>query len=175
FRSLLENAHVADLALERLLTMVRHALLDAATDAVGGAPVDDQILGFYCAVARQCFINEFVFAYTEQEFDRAQALRDRLVADLQEGKAVPALWPLAIAAYFPLLSLPCLDALQERSWPEPVRALFVQQIAELAEERGYRDGMPRLTTVADGVSRQVRQQYEENPYPRWISLPRAER
>ncbi len=174
-RSLLENAHVADLALERLLTMVRHALLDAATDAVGGAPVDEEILGFYCAVARQCFVNEFVFCCTDDEIGRAQALRDRLVADLQNGKAVPTLWPVAVAAYFPLLSLPCLDALQNAAWPESVRALLVQQIAEPVEERGYRDGMRRLTTVADGVSRQVRQQYEENPYPRWIKLPRAEK
>jgi 2-polyprenyl-3-methyl-5-hydroxy-6-metoxy-1,4-benzoquinol methylase len=51
----------------------------------------------------------------------------------------------------------------------------VQQIAEPLEEQRYRDGMRRLTTVADGVSRRVRQQYEENPYPRWIKLPRAEK
>jgi 2-polyprenyl-3-methyl-5-hydroxy-6-metoxy-1,4-benzoquinol methylase len=43
------------------------------------------------------------------------------------------------------------------------------------EEQRYRDGMRRLTMVADGVSRRVRQQYEENPYPRWIKLPRAEK
>ena len=174
-RSLLENAHVCELPLERLLTMVRHALLDAAMEAVSEAHVDDQTLGFYCAVARQCFVNEFVFSYTEEEFDRAQALRERLVADLQAGKAVPALWPVAVAAYFALRSLPCADALQDGSWPESVRALLVQQIAEPLEELRYRDGMRRLTTVADGVSRQVRQQYEENPYPRWIKLPRAEK
>ncbi len=173
-RSLLENAHVCELSLERLLTMTRHALLDAAGEAVIGAPAEDQ-LAFYCAVARQCFVNEFVFSYTDEEFDRAQALRDRLVADLQAGKAVPTLWPVAVGAYFPLLSLPCADALQERSWPSSLRALLVQQIAEPLEEQRYRDGMRRLTTVADGVSRQVRQQYEENPYPRWIKLPRAEK
>ena len=27
--------------------------------------------------------------------------------------------------------------------------------------------LARLTAVEDGVSRSVRQQYEENPYPRW--------
>jgi tetratricopeptide (TPR) repeat protein/SAM-dependent methyltransferase len=173
-RSLLENAHVCELSLERLLTMTRHALLDAAGKAVIGAPAEDQ-LAFYCAVARQCFVNEFVFSYTDEEFERAQALRERLVADLQAGKAIPALWPVAVAAYFPLLSLPCVDALQNRSWPESVHALLVQQIAEPLQERRYRDGMRRLTTVADGVSLRVRQQYEENPYPRWIKLPRAEK
>jgi SAM-dependent methyltransferase len=28
--------------------------------------------------------------------------------------------------------------------------------------------MPRLTPISDGVSAAVRQQYEENPYPRWV-------
>ena len=31
-----------------------------------------------------------------------------------------------------------------------------------------------MTVVGDGVSRLVRQQYEENPYPRWVKLPRAD-
>jgi tetratricopeptide (TPR) repeat protein/2-polyprenyl-3-methyl-5-hydroxy-6-metoxy-1,4-benzoquinol methylase len=174
-RALLENAHVCALALERLLTMVRHALLDAAVEAVIGSDADDPTLAFYCAVARQCFVNEFVFSYSDEEIAQAQSLQERLVAAVQSGEAVPALWVAAVAAYFPLWSLPCVDALMHRSWPEPVRALLVQQIAEPSEERQYRDGMRRLTTVADGVSHRVRQQYEENPYPRWIKLPAAEK
>ncbi len=172
-RSLLENAHVCELALERLLTLVRHVLLDAA-EAVGSARPEDETLAFYCAVARQCFINEFVFCYTDEELDRAQRLQQRLVAAVQAGEAVPALWIVAVAAYFPLWSLPGMDTLGHRPWPEPVRALLVQQIAEPLEERRYRDAMRRLTTVADGVSHRVRQQYEENPYPRWIKLPPAD-
>jgi tetratricopeptide (TPR) repeat protein/SAM-dependent methyltransferase len=172
-RSLLENAHVCDLGLERLLTLVRHALLDAAVETASGDQGEDPALGFYCAVARQCFVNEFVFAQTDEEIDRAQRLQERLVAALQSGEAVPALWLVAVAAYFPLWSLPGADTLLQRTWPEPVRGLLVQQIAEPTEERGYRDGMRRLTTVADGVSNRVRQQYEENPYPRWIKLPPA--
>jgi tetratricopeptide (TPR) repeat protein/SAM-dependent methyltransferase len=174
-QALLENAHVCELGLERLLTMVRHALLDAALAAVGGAHEDGPTLAFYCAVARQCFVNEFVFSHTDEELHRAQSLQERLVAAVQSGEVVPALWVVTVAAYFPLWSLPGADTLLQRSWPEPVRALLVQQIAEPAEERGYRDAMRRLTTVADGVSHQVRQQYEENPYPRWIRLPAAEK
>ena len=93
-----------------------------------------------------CFAHGFE---QREEFDRAQALRERLVADLEAGKAVPTLWPVAVAAYFPLLSLPCADTLQDRSWPESVRALLVQQIAEPLEERRYRDGVVEWT--ADGT------------------------
>jgi tetratricopeptide (TPR) repeat protein/2-polyprenyl-3-methyl-5-hydroxy-6-metoxy-1,4-benzoquinol methylase len=174
-RSLLENAHVCTLSMERFLTMVRHALLDAATQTANRTDLGDDTLAFYCAVARQCFVNEFVFSYTEEEFARAQSLRENLVADLQAGKAVAALSLVAVAAYFPLLSVPHADTLPHQPWPEPVRALLLQQITEPLREQGYRDGMRRLTAVADGVSRLVRQQYEENPYPRWITLPQADK
>ena len=36
---------------------------------------------------------------------------------------------------------------------------------------GHAMASPRLTTIDDDVSRQVRQQYEENPYPRWVVAP----
>ncbi len=38
-----------------------------------------------------------------------------------------------------------------------------------ASERELRATLPRLTAVEDGVSLAVKQQYEENPYPRWIT------
>jgi len=41
-------------------------------------------------------------------------------------------------------------------------------VREPWEERQYRDLIPRLTDIDDDVSVQVRGQYEENPYPRWV-------
>ena len=57
----------------------------------------------------------------------------------------------------------------ERAWPQCVRNLLVQQVEEPAEERriattGYR----RSRSIDGEVSQAVREQYEENPYPRWI-------
>jgi SAM-dependent methyltransferase len=60
----------------------------------------------------------------------------------------------------------------ERSWPAPLAGLFTQQIAEPREEVRYRSEIPRLTDIEDEVSRQVQQQYEENPYPRWVEVGR---
>ena len=57
---LMVSAPVCDAALERLLTGARRALLDLA----GASPAYDgpaAITGFCCTLARQCFINEYVF------------------------------------------------------------------------------------------------------------------
>src|SRR5262249_35184146 len=75
----------------------------------------------------------------------------------------------AVAAYFPLYSLPGADALLRSQWPEPVKELLVQQIQEPREEQEYRSSMPRLTAISNGVSVLVKGQYEENPYPRWVN------
>ncbi len=167
----LENAPACDFELERFLTLARHALLDAAGTAAVGDVVEEKVLAFYCALARQCFITEYVFAYTDAELERAQQLREQLLAALASGAPFPLLWLVAVAAYFPLYSLPALAALPEQLWPGPVAALLVQQVREPLQERQLRGSIPSLTAIEDEVSRLVQQQYEENPYPMWIKSP----
>ena len=137
----------------------------------------DKVLIFYCALARQCFINEYIFGLIPtEEFDQAQALRDRLAAAVASGLPVPPVWLPAVAAYFPLISLtarnaPCRGAAGSLLARCRESALLVQQVHEPLEERRYRSLIPSLTPIADDISRAVQKQYEENPYPRWVKLP----
>jgi 2-polyprenyl-3-methyl-5-hydroxy-6-metoxy-1,4-benzoquinol methylase len=161
---LLECDPVTDIGLERLLTNVRYAMLRSAT---GDAP-DDSLLAFYCSVARQCFVNEYVFSTTEAEAEQAQRLRVALERALAAGDPCPALWPVIVAAYAPLHTLPNAAALVGRAWPPCLDALITQQVTEPAQERAIAATIPVLTDLAGEVSRAVRQQYEESPYPRWV-------
>lgn len=170
-RCLLENVQICDPAFERFLTMTRLAMLAAARHAAIADKPEEKVLSLYCAVARQCFINEFVFSHTDEEFEQALLLRNDFAAALEAGSPFPVLWLVAVACYFPLSSLPSVNAVTEGSWPEAVAALLVQQVAEPAKERQYRAGLLRLSAVEDEVSRSVQRQYEENPYPRWVKLP----
>jgi tetratricopeptide (TPR) repeat protein/SAM-dependent methyltransferase len=166
FCRLLECDAITDVGLERLLTNVRYAMLTAAVaDAAG----DDGALDFCCAVARQCFINDYVYALADGEADTARQLRDALEAALVSGQDCPPLWPIAIGAYGPLHALSKAQTLLERSWPQAIHALLVQQVAEPLAERRIAATIPALTSIDSEVSRAVRQQYEENPYPRWAT------
>jgi tetratricopeptide (TPR) repeat protein/SAM-dependent methyltransferase len=167
-RCLMESATIGDVELERLLTALRCAMLELASAADDTSAAADGTLEFCCALARQCFLNEQVFAHTEAEFEAAQRLRDRVSAELAAGGTIRA-WDLAVvAAYFPLHSLPGAAALLERNWPDAIMPVLTQQVSEPAEERQLRSSIPALTVIGEGVSREVRQQYEENPYPRWV-------
>jgi trans-aconitate methyltransferase len=162
---LLESSPITDVGLERLLTNVRLAML---TTSVVDNRRDERLLGLYCTMARQCFINQYVFSMTEVEADQAQRLQATLERTLAIGDPCPDLWPAIVGAYFPLHTLSKAEALLDRSWPAYVSALLVQQVKEPTEERQIASSIPVLTSIEGEVSRAVRQQYEESPYPRWV-------
>src|SRR5262249_35837670 len=168
-RYVMECTPAADADLERVLTATRRIVLDLAASDAAHSLTGEQ-LAFCCALARQCFINEYIFACTEEEADKARGLRDALASALESGAPIPPLWPVAVAAYEPLRGVPALDALPARPWPAPLEGLFTQQIAEPREEMRLRGEIARLTGIDDETSRQVREQYEENPYPRWVDV-----
>ncbi|MGC1916232.1 MAG: methyltransferase [Pseudolabrys sp.] len=159
---LLQSTPIRDVAFERLLTALRASLASAAT---AGKPVADLILGFACALARQCFINEYVFATTPDEDVQLEDLRRA-----RSGASPSAMQIAALAMYAPLHTLPSASVLLERKWNPLIDAVLTQQLREPAQELQLRDLIPRLTQIEDEVSQRVRQQYEENPYPRWVHI-----
>lgn len=167
--TLLQRDPVTDTGLEYLLTGARETLLSSAMkDEEHGT----QQLKFYAALARQCFINEYAYSQRPLEAEQAQVLRQKLAKAIADGTAIPALWLVAVGAYVPLHTVVGTESLLDRRWPEPVAALLVAQVAEPAREHKIAAQIPRLTVIDDEISRAVRQQYEESPYPRWTGADR---
>jgi 2-polyprenyl-3-methyl-5-hydroxy-6-metoxy-1,4-benzoquinol methylase len=170
-RCMLESGTVRDLNLERYLTSLRRIVLAIAADfTASGDVVKHTVLAFCCALAKQCFINEYVFARKPEETEQAERLKDTLTDALAAARTISPLLPVAVAAYFPLSRLPGSQLLLDRAWPESVRSVLAQQLIEPGEEQHYRETIPRLTDIDNDVSLLVKQQYEENPYPRWVTL-----
>lgn len=174
FHRLLEVAPIVDLVLEQFLTNMRRAMLEIAAASALVDKSQDALVLFFCALARQCFVNEYVFFRDVSEDETSRKLRDAVNAAIESDAPVHALSLAVVAAYFPLSSLPAAEKLRTRMWPAYVDALLVQQIDEPHEERRLRAAIPRLTAIDDDVSVKVREMYEENPYPRWIKVAPAE-
>ena len=172
FRAVLDHALVNDAGLERLLTSVRATLLDIALRARSETP--RELLGVAGILARQCFINEYVFDVSDAERRALALLRTSVRSALADRARVLAIQLIALASYAPLHTLERDSALLDRSWLKQVDALITQQVREPQAEAALRAAMPRLTAIADPVSQQVRRQYEENPYPRWVSVAPAQ-
>ena len=104
-------------ALERFLTLARSALLDAATTTPATDGTGDDIAAFACMLARQCFINEYVFAYAADEQAKVASLKDQAAAALRAGDPIAVLPLAVIASYEPLYAIAGFEALPARSWP----------------------------------------------------------
>ncbi len=165
-RCVLESGPVCDSELEATLTALRRQLLHMALDDDFVRVSGPEFLDLACTLARQCFINEYVFACTDAEIELVRVLRERLVAalDLQQTD-FPAFSIALFACYQSLHTLEGADGFL--AWPllQPLSELLTQQVREPLEEASLRSGIPRLTAITDDVSVQVQQQYEENPYP----------
>lgn len=168
FQIVLAWTTVCDGALEFWLTKLRASILH--TVLAGDWKANENTLSFLAAVARQCFINEYVFAVSAVEAAGVKALKEKIAEALTRGEGIDPAALLALAMYLPLGDVSGADALAVRFPAAPVAAVVAQQVSEPREEIALRGTIGRLTAIAHGVTARVRQQYEENPYPRWTSL-----
>jgi Flp pilus assembly protein TadD/SAM-dependent methyltransferase len=160
-RALLEAAPNGDIGVERFLTVLRAAMLQRAQT---GEAVSDRTLDLYVSLARQCFINEYVFAETEDERRRVHALQTAIGNALRSTEAIAALQLVAVAAYRPLHSINGAASLSQRSWPASVAALLRQQVDEPLREIALRDDLPTLAPIEPRTD----EQEQDGASPRWV-------
>ena len=144
FLLLLEHALVADEAFEREMSALRREQLAAARS-----------LELCCALAHQCFLNEYLWPEQADESAVIEKLKTEATTPLQ-------LATLAMYRPIRLLAKPSAGGEAfERLW----RRLVEEPATEAALD------VPVRTPVADDTSCKVRAQYEANPYPRWHRAP----
>ncbi|MGB7542817.1 MAG: tetratricopeptide repeat protein [Burkholderiales bacterium] len=159
--ALIENALVPDPEFELFLRALRaHAIAAWRKRALADSP---RLLELLCALAQQCFLNEYLWPESAGESAGAEQL-----AALAQAQASPAELAL-LAAYRPLAGIPGLA--RPASGSQAFDRMWRRQVEEPAEEARLRGEIPALTPIADDVSRAVREQYEQNPYPRWHRVP----
>jgi tetratricopeptide (TPR) repeat protein/SAM-dependent methyltransferase len=154
--TMLRRTPIPDTEIELALTNLRRWLLLSAA----GAQELEPYLPLICALAQQCFLNEYIYSVTADE--------EAALASLLE--ATPR-WPALalVACYRPLGGIEDVRGRLAEA-PPSMAALINQQIDEPAQERELAESVETLTAVTDAVSKAVRAQYEENPYPRWVGF-----
>ena len=157
------RAHpLPDIEIESALTTLRSAVLRNIEELASETSIEK----FLSSLALHCFVNEYIYAESEGEVFLISTLERKLQdsASLGQRPAVNEL--LCLATYVPLSSLKWLSKWDIERLPSEVR---VRLLDEPAVEREIADSIPHLSTIAQETSLRVKQQYEENPYPRWTS------
>ena len=168
--TMLSSSPIPDVEIEIFLTALRRQFLIFVTSVIFEEGEANVVANLYCALARQCFINEYVYFQTPEEIDESEHLRDRLKKALESEEVIPAILVIVVACYFPLYSFPRIEKLLRQAWSLEVKAVLTQQIEEPFLELNLRKSIACLTNIENQVSLAVQSQYEENPYPRWMHL-----
>ena len=157
----LEAAPVADMEFERVLTGLRYALLAAARQATDDT--DQPLLPLACALARQCYLNGYVWPQSDDESARARELQTAIGTALQNRQPPQSAAIAAIASYAPLHTLPFAESLGKIATTPPLAGLLIQQIGNPAIERKHQNSLPASTVPMQSQEQSV-------PAPRWIGM-----
>ena len=155
--SVLRRALLSDSDLELVFTKLRQTYLEC-TDM----PVEHR--GLIASLAAQCFNNNYAWLATRSERQRLDDLMMKDVVSVDEIMILAMYRPLALlpeAVWKPHLD--CYD-------PD-FSYLLSKQIREPAIELELQQTLPSLGPIDDVTSKRVAEQYQQNPYPRWFSIP----
>jgi tetratricopeptide (TPR) repeat protein/SAM-dependent methyltransferase len=170
--AMLSSSHIPDAKIEIFLASLRRHLLKVAASVIFNEDETEEVLALYCALAKQCFINDYVYFQTQEEIKRSHQLINKLTKALEDNQSIPAVWVISVACYFPLYSVEGADKLLHQKWSDDVKSVLKQQIEEPVKELDLRASIGTITSIENQVSIAVQRQYEENPYPRWVRLPK---
>lgn len=163
------------LDMEQVLGAIRREHLLSAQPHV---PMD-----FACALARHCFLAEYVWRVSEAEDQRLAAIAGAVDELLQAGNPDQddlEMQLVKLALYRPLSGVLSasvgLERLARMRWSPAFDAVYQAQVRDILQEQELAAGIPSISEIADDISAAVKQQYEHNPYPRWMDCryPAAE-
>lgn len=159
----LKNIYSKRFTFERVLIFLRTHHLQKIEN---NEPFSENEISLICALGHQCFLNEYVFYQTEAEAEFIHQLKqklEKLETFEQEHLSSISLY----ACFAPLTSLSNHKLLLKLNSNHDVEDLITLQIREPLKEEKLKTSLQSLGEIKNKISQTVRQQYEENPYPRW--------
>ena len=154
---------ISDIHLEKLLEKIRTKLLMSINASVHTF----EELKFQSALALQCHINEYIYKQSDDE-KKALTNLEYLVKKALKNKKKPS--PqiiLCLASYKSLNDYEWSNLLKSTN---EIKDVFTMQIEEPCQEASLIKKIPLLENITNKISKKVKEQYEVNPYPRWVNL-----
>ena len=160
---LMSVSSIPDLRLEEKLIEIRRNFL-LTLDEVSETEI---IQRFQLALAHLCFNNEYVYIQSKEESKALDALIISIESTLLSGTQPSQKSILCLASY---------TSLHEYDWCRLLKknihidGIVIRQVVELEVESHLKKNMVIFNKITNKISSDVREQYEVNPYPRWINL-----
>ena len=152
-----------ELQFEHLFVTIRSLLLKNL-DKIELFP---ELIYFLSTLSIHCFINEYVYFESDKETNLIGELQAEISQTLTQSEQPEVIKILCLASYRPIHQYDWCQKLESLNNLEEVKRRLIEE--PLLEKTIAKD-IPVLEEISDDVSLNVRNQYEENPYPRWVKL-----
>ena len=163
---LMELCPISDPEVEKLLIQIRLSTLNNLSND----HISVSSLPFYEALALHCFTNEYVFLESNEETLKIDQLENEISMCISSKEHISVLKITLLATYRPLHIFSWAEKLLESDSADTLQKIIIRQITEVREEHRLRSQISEINVTENKISQIVREQYEENPYPRWINL-----
>ena len=145
---------------EKVFTNLRK---EVCLNTVAGHRYSDSFLSFIESLAIQCFLTDYVYNIDDEEVESIKILQSTLTTE-------------NIKFYIPIIS--CYVAIGDVIDSLPIsveciakefedKCFFEIQVKEKLEIENLEKTLERVGNISDKTSKLVRNQYTENPYPKW--------
>ena len=174
FHDFLRHRINTEIETEFLLTALRQQLLSAEIELLQQPIMQETI----CTLVRQCLNNEYVWFVSDSE---KKVLSDKLKSVKNTDVATLAWTDVAQLAMYSRLNefLPSDDAGPQaigriKNIPSCLLAFVETYLAEYEAEMSLKKSIESFGTISRTASKMVAENYEQYPYPRWISMEAPE-
>ena len=152
-----------ELQFEQLFVDMRSLLLKN----LNKMEVSPELIYFLSTLSIHCFTNEYVYIESDEETHLIGELQTKISQTMSQLEQPEAIDILCFASYRPLHQYDWCHKLESLNGLEEVKKRL---IGEPLLEKMIAKNIPVLGEISDNMSLKVREQYEENPYPRWVKL-----
>ena len=160
---ILQKSLIIDKLLEKLFTKIRNELLFILIE--NKQKIVNDYFDFVSSLAQQCFFNEYIFNKSKEENIKVKKLESKIL----KSEKINELEIAILGCYMPLYNSKNITKklLNYESNSFLFNDLIKVQIKEPLNEIKIAKSIKSFGKIVDNVSKKVREQYEENPYPRW--------
>ena len=159
----LQKSLFRDKFLEKFLCYIRKEFLVLLKNK--GEKLINEFLDFVISFAQQSFLNEYLFFQSKDEIK----MIDNLKTKIEQDKNINEIEISILGCYLPLNVSKIIThkLVNYSSKNKSFNDLIQIQIKDPLKEEEIKKSIKSFDNISDNISKKVRDQYEENPYPRW--------
>lgn len=121
----------------------------------------------------QCLNNQYIWVIPKRDQKNIKIIEERVLKNIVQEKKFDVLDLLMLISYEEISSYKriyeFLKIQPKTRYPE-LKDIIKREILDREEEKSISNNIKSLSSIKDNISKKVKNQYEENPYPRWIGL-----